>query len=106
MGNPEEELSGQARQPGAGSMRALVSGRVQGVGFRFFVIRKARALGLAGEVRNLADGRVEVLAAGSRPALEELEEALRQGPSLSRVDRVQTEWDVPVSQINEFEIGF
>lgn len=69
--------------------RFLVSGRVQGVGFRWFVRRRAEALGLSGWVRNLADGRVEALAAGSDEILTTLEAELREGPPAARVDEVQ-----------------
>lgn len=71
--------------------RFLVSGRVQGVGFRAFVVEAARGLGLAGWVRNRADGRVEAVAEGEQAALERLAEALARGPLLARVDRVETE---------------
>lgn len=66
-----------------------VSGRVQGVGFRWFVARKARQLMLAGWVKNRADGRVEVAAAGERPALELLEAAVVAGPPGAQVEHVQ-----------------
>ncbi len=60
--------------------RYLVQGRVQGVGYRYFVLRQAEALGLAGHARNLPDGRVEVVAEGPELALAGLEERLREGP--------------------------
>jgi acylphosphatase len=66
----------------------IVRGRVQGVGFRYFVARQARALELIGWVRNLPDGSVEASAAGSEEALENFERALREGPRMSRVDAV------------------
>jgi acylphosphatase len=70
--------------------RFLVSGMVQGVGFRWFVARHARTLGLAGYARNLADGRVEVVASGGDPgALNQLEGLLRSGPAHAQVDRVE-----------------
>jgi acylphosphatase len=69
--------------------RWLVSGRVQGVGFRWFVKREARRLALRGVVRNLADGSVEVVAEGADGALQVLHHTLRHGPIGSRVDRVQ-----------------
>jgi acylphosphatase len=65
--------------------RLVVSGRVQGVGFRWFVRQTARELGLAGRVRNLPDGRVEVEAAGPAEALAALRERLREGPPGARV---------------------
>jgi len=71
--------------------RYLVSGRVQGVGFRYFVRGEAMRLGLTGYAANLADGRVEVLATGDGPALDELEAALGRGPSAARVTRVVAE---------------
>jgi acylphosphatase len=66
--------------------RFLVSGIVQGVGFRFFTARAARGLGIRGFVRNLPDGRVEVVAAGTRDALLEFEAILRRGPAGAQVD--------------------
>ncbi len=72
--------------------RYVVAGLVQGVGFRWFVARHARGLGLAGYARNLADGRVEVVAAGSDAAtLARLEELLRAGPAHARVDSVEAQ---------------
>lgn len=66
----------------------LVKGRVQGVGFRWFVHREAGALGLKGWVRNTEDGHVEVVAAGSGEDLAELSKALHQGSRGSRVDSI------------------
>lgn len=66
----------------------LVKGRVQGVGFRWFVHREAAPLGLHGWVRNTEDGHVEVLAAGDADALADLAGALRKGSRGSRVDAV------------------
>lgn len=75
------------------AIRAVVRGRVQGVGFRGYVEARARFLRLAGYVRNMEDGRsVEVVAEGSRDALEQLIEHLREGPRMSRVDAVDVEW--------------
>ena len=68
--------------------RFVVSGRVQGVGYRAFAARAARALRLSGGALNLDDGRVEVVAEGPAHALDRLESALAEGPRLSRVDRV------------------
>ena len=68
----------------------LVSGRVQGVGFRHFVTRAAAIEGLHGWVRNLPDGRVEIQAEGEREALERFEHRVRQGPAAARVDEVDT----------------
>jgi acylphosphatase len=66
----------------------LVSGAVQGVGFRYFTHREARRIGLRGWVRNLNDGRVEAVADGTGEQLEEFERALRRGPAGSSVTDV------------------
>jgi len=71
--------------------RLLVSGRVQGVGFRYFVMQAADGFGLAGYARNLPNGDVEVVAEGSAHALAALEETVRTGPGSARVDRVTRE---------------
>ncbi len=68
--------------------RYLVSGRVQGVGFRWYVEREAATLGIAGWVRNREDGRVEVMATGTRQQLSALHGRLREGPRAARVDEV------------------
>jgi acylphosphatase len=69
--------------------RFVVRGRVQGVGFRWFVEREAHMLGIAGWVRNKADGSVEVLAQGSAAQLAGLRSRLREGPRAARVDDVE-----------------
>lgn len=66
----------------------VVTGVVQGVGFRWFARREARALGLVGWVKNRADGSVQAVAVGDEPALARFEEALRRGPPSSVVERV------------------
>ena len=68
--------------------RYLVSGRVQGVGFRYFVSGVAAPLGLVGWVMNLPDGRVEVVASGSAHLLDQLEHALARGPKMAVVSQV------------------
>ena len=68
-----------------------ISGTVQGVGYRVFARSAARELGIRGHARNLPDGRVEVLACGSRQALDELLVHLRAGPRWSRVEDVVAE---------------
>lgn len=75
----------------AAARRWRISGRVQGVGYRAFAARAGRALNLRGGARNLDDGRVEVVASGAVHALERLEAALGEGPSLARVSRVDVE---------------
>lgn len=84
--------------------RYLVRGRVQGVGFRWFVEREARTLGVAGWVRNRTDGTVEVLAMGSKEQLSNLHSRLRQGPRAARVDEVEIDETQPVEGLNTFRI--
>ncbi len=72
-----------------GAIRFVVRGRVQGVGFRWYVMAVAGRLGLEGYVRNLPDGTVEVVARGAREAVGELEQALARGPATARVDGVE-----------------
>ena len=84
--------------------RFIVRGRVQGVGFRWFVEREAHILGIAGWVRNNADGSVEVLAVGSRDQLSGLRSRLRQGPRAARVDEVQELEAKAVPELNTFRI--
>ena len=74
------------------ALRAVVHGRVQGVGFRFFVIDVASRLGLTGYARNQSNGSVEVVAEGSQAGLDALLAELRRGPALARVDRVHASW--------------
>ena len=84
--------------------RFLVRGRVQGVGFRWFVEREAHILGVAGWVRNNADGAVEVLAQGTREQLSGLRGRLQEGPRAARVDSVE-EAEAPLTQgIKTFRI--
>lgn len=71
------------------SVRGYVSGRVQGVGFRWFARRQADAEGVRGYARNLADGRVEFLLQGEPAAVARVIEALRSGPSHARVSGVE-----------------
>ena len=84
--------------------RFIVRGRVQGVGFRWFVEREAHILGIAGWVRNNADGSVEVLGQGSRDQLLGLRLRLRQGPRAARVDDVEEFESKPVPGLTAFRI--
>ena len=85
---------------------AVVIGRVQGVGFRYFVVGKARMLGLQGYVRNDSTGDVEVVAQGSRSALEQLLVLLRQGPSAAQVHNVQCAWRETTEHFSGFYIRY
>ena len=84
--------------------RYLISGRVQGVGFRFFVESAAVREGVHGWVRNLDDGRVETAAAGDADAMERFERALREGPPGSRVDQVTVDDTFPLGTMTSFHI--
>jgi acylphosphatase len=84
--------------------RFIVRGRVQGVGFRWFVEREAHMLGIAGWVRNNHDGSVEVLAQGTRDQLSGLHGRLREGPRAARVDAVEVSDQQPVAGLSSFRI--
>jgi len=86
--------------------RFTVTGRVQGVGYRAFAARAARALGLAGGAANLADGRVEVVARGAVHALDRLEAALSEGSRLARVDRVEVEPLAALPKDSAWDVDF
>lgn len=72
------------------TQRIFVSGRVQGVGYRDWVVRTAQRSGLTGYVRNLKDGRVEIFCAGEDEPLQALVEACREGPAMARVEHVES----------------
>jgi acylphosphatase len=84
--------------------RYVVTGRVQGVGFRWFVQREAEALGLRGWVRNTIDGAVEVLADGSADQLAALTAKLKQGPRAARVDNVEESAAEAPANLRDFRI--
>ncbi|MFH1965909.1 MAG: acylphosphatase [Acidobacteriota bacterium] len=74
-----------AKRPRLKAAHFIIKGKVQGVGFRYFVVKEAQNLGLSGWVRNLPDGSVEARAEGQAESLEIFESSLKQGPSWSRV---------------------
>ena len=80
------------RERAARRLTALVSGRVQGVGYRAFVRRHALDLGLAGYVENLVDGRVEVVVEGRQSDLDRLIVELRRGPAHAQVRELECSW--------------
>ena len=84
--------------------RFVISGNVQGVGYRAFARQAARAIGATGWARNLANGDVEVHANGTPSQLDDLEARLRQGPRWAEV-RAVTATEAPVSSHSAFEIG-
>lgn len=85
--------------------RCLVSGRVQGVAFRYYTRQQAQHLGILGWARNLADGRVEVLVCGEAHAVEKLCAWLHEGPSLAHVTAVQCQSVEHPEFLTTFEIG-
>ncbi len=91
-------------KPQLQTRRYLVRGRVQGVGFRWFVEREAHILGVYGWVRNTFDGNVEVLATGTREQLSSLRRKLQLGPRAARVDEVEESDAQPVEGLNTFRI--
>jgi acylphosphatase len=85
---------------------AVVRGLVQGVGFRWATVRQARALGLTGMVRNLDDGRVEVVAEGEEERLTRLRTWLSHGPSGAQVRSVDSRLEPYRSQFTDFDVGW
>lgn len=85
-------------------LHARVEGRVQGVGFRYFVLETTHALGVTGWVRNRWDESVEVMAEGERDVLERLLGALRRGPRMSFVSNVQVEWGEGTGEWRDFSV--
>jgi acylphosphatase len=84
--------------------RLVVSGRVHGVGFRFFVDQAARREGVRGWVRNLPDGRVEILAEGDEESVDRLERQVRRGPPAARVDGVDVHPEMAAGDLKTFDI--
>ena len=88
-------------------LRAVVQGRVQGVSFRYFVVRRARSLALKGYVYNLPKGHsVEVVAEGNRESLEELLRHLNEGPPGSAVQQVDASWTEPSGAYQDFRVVY
>jgi len=83
-------------------VRIVIEGRVQGVGFRYFVQRRARSLRLTGRVWNRPDGRVEVDAEGERASLEALVDEVRRGPVAAEVSEAHTVWNEGPQRYEEF----
>lgn len=82
----------------------IVSGRVQGVGFRYYAYDEAIRIGVVGYVRNLYDGDVEVVAEGTKEQLRELIQAIKRGPAFARVVEVCENWEPARGQFREFRI--
>ncbi len=86
------------------AVKITVHGRVQGVGYRYFAKMSATRLGLAGWVRNLPNGTVEVYAEGRKSALESFIAQLRRGPTYSSVEQVELAWLEPKREARSFYI--
>jgi acylphosphatase len=97
MASSNDQSRAQAR-------RFLVRGRVQGVGFRWFVEREAHIVQIAGWVRNNHDGSVEVLAMGTREQLAGLRSRLQEGPRAARIDHVEESEAEPVAGLTSFQV--
>ena len=86
-------------------LRAVVQGRVQGVGFRYWIMEQASRLRLVGTCRNLRNGDVEVVAEGEQGALEALAAMLHNGPRMAHIDRVHVVWQPPTGEFSKFSIA-
>ena len=86
-------------------LRAVVQGRVQGVGFRYWIMEQASRLKLVGTCRNLRNGDVEVVAEGEEGALEALVAMLHNGPRMAHVDNVIVIWEPPTGEFTTFSIA-
>lgn len=82
----------------------FIEGRVQGVGFRWWIAGRAKNLGLVGWVRNLKDGRVEVVVEGPKKEIKKLVEECKKGPLLSKVSHLDVSWEEATKEFEDFEI--
>lgn len=85
-------------------LHCIISGIVQGVGFRFFVFRTASELELNGWVKNLFDERVELIVEGEEKKLKQFLEKIKKGPLFGRVESVEEKWQKATQEFNSFEI--
>jgi acylphosphatase len=85
-------------------LHAIIEGRVQGVGFRYFVLEVAELLGINGWVRNRWDDSVEVVAEGERSVVEKLLDALSRGPRGAFVSAVKADWEKPTGEFHNFQV--
>jgi acylphosphatase len=99
-------MEGKEQAPAEARLLATVHGRVQGVNFRYYTLRRANDLRLTGYVRNQWDGTVEVAAEGPRQALEQLLAFLRTGPRGAFVTQVDVKWSAPAGHFSRFEVRY
>jgi acylphosphatase len=83
-----------------------VNGLVQGVGFRYYILRQAQSLGLKGFVKNLFTGEVHTLAEGERGIIEEIIKLIKTGPSHAHVNNCRVDWSDSKEEFTTFEIRF
>lgn len=102
--DPDPDPSVARDGPALARLDVTARGHVQGVGFRYHVLRRAMDLGLVGWVANTADGSVRCVVEGSRPAVESLLDAIETGPAGAKVDRVLPSWSPPTGGFTSFEI--
>ena len=86
------------------AVKAVVTGLVQGVGFRYYAVGQGRKLGLVGYAKNLPDGRVEAYAEGEKGILEEFLKLLRVGPATAEVSGLAVEWLKPSGRYQGFSL--
>ncbi|MFQ5750869.1 MAG: acylphosphatase [bacterium] len=87
-------------------VKLTVKGRVQGVGFRWFVLREAQELGLKGYVKNLYNDDVEIVVEGNRNSVEELIDRVKKGPAFSIVTHVELDWKEYSGKFTSFNVEF
>jgi acylphosphatase len=85
-------------------LHTIIEGRVQGVGFRYFVLTKAQQLNVSGWVRNTYNGNVEVTAEGDQDQIQDLLDALRKGPRSAFVSKISESWYAPTGEFSSFEV--
>jgi acylphosphatase len=85
-------------------LHGVIHGDVQGVGFRYFLMREAQRLGLRGWVRNRDDGTVEFVAEGRRADLEKLKQVAGRGPQMAQVEKVDAEWSAAAGGLDRFDL--
>ena len=86
--------------------KAVVSGRVQGVGYRYFVYQHAKFLDLKGYVKNMMDGDVEVYAEGDKSAIDSLLRKLERGPGFAHVHKIDVQWPEPSGKYTDFNVTY
>jgi acylphosphatase len=84
--------------------RLYITGRVQGVSFRYYTLQEAQSVGVLGWVRNLWDGRVEVLCEGEEGAVDHMVQWCHQGPGTAVVDKVDVLWEEPADEFSNFRV--